>query len=445
MSRVLVVAPEAVGGRMAGPAIRSWELSATLAGANRVTLAAPAPLPPAGPAGVSVVEARASILASLAGRVEVVLAQPSAYARFPALRAGPACRVVDLYDPSVIEDLEIHRDLRAAEQVDRQHQDLAELRTALALGDYFVCASEVQRALWLGFLTTAGRVNAANYRRDRTLRSLIDLCPFGVPATQPPAGSGILRRHFPEIDAGDLVAVWAGGIWNWFDPLTLLRGVALAVRDLPRLRVVFLGAGHPEPGVPAMAMEAAAHDLSRQLGLTGRHVFFNDRWLPYAERGAYLRDASFAVSLHFDTVETTFAFRTRLLDHLWAGLPTIATTGDELGDAIAAAGAGLVVEPGNVEQVGAALIRLADQDLRATLAARALALREEYRWPRVAERLSAFCASPSPAPDRRARTPGTTHRASAVRGARRAWSVLRREGPVAFARRVGRTLDQRLR
>ena len=41
-----------------------------------------------------------------------------------------------------------------------------------------------------------------------------------------------------------------------------------------------------------------------------------------------------SASPHFEALETRYAFRTRLLDHFWAGLPTIATAGDTLGDLI---------------------------------------------------------------------------------------------------------------
>ncbi|MBA2476756.1 MAG: hypothetical protein H0V40_12485, partial [Actinobacteria bacterium] len=52
-------------------------------------------------------------------------------------------------------------------------------------------------------------------------------------------------------------------------------------------------------------------------------------WLPEIRRRA-IRPAV-AVSAHFDDVETRFAFRTRLLDCLWAGLPVVTTRGDALG------------------------------------------------------------------------------------------------------------------
>ena len=52
-------------------------------------------------------------------------------------------------------------------------------RAALASGDAFVCASERQRDLWLGALLALGRIDPDAYAADPSLRSLIDVVPFG--------------------------------------------------------------------------------------------------------------------------------------------------------------------------------------------------------------------------------------------------------------------------
>src|SRR6185437_13896954 len=146
-------------------------------------------------------------------------------------------------------------------------------------GDFFLCASERQRDFWLGSLASLGRVNPANYGADPTLRSLIDVVPFGVDSSPAPAPSGMLRRTFPRIGADDPVLIWGGGVYNWFDPLSLLRAVdALRAGRRPGVRLVFLGMRNPNPGIPEMRMAAATRALSDELGLTGRHVFFNEGW-----------------------------------------------------------------------------------------------------------------------------------------------------------------------
>ena len=91
-----------------------------------------------------------------------------------------------------------------------------------------------------------------------------------------------------------------------------------------------------------------AQKLSDSLGLTGRHVFFND-WVPYEERGDYLLESDLGVCTHRAHLETRFSFRTRLLDCVWAGLPVACTAGDEMGDLVGAAGMGKAILPEDVE------------------------------------------------------------------------------------------------
>src|SRR4029079_11875445 len=85
-----------------------------------------------------------------------------------------------------------------------------------------------------------------------------------------------------------------------------------------------------------MTMTTRAVRLAEELGLRDRVVFFNFGWVPYAERGRYLLEADLGVSAHFDDLETRFAFRTRLLDCFWAGLPVVTTRGDSLREVVAA-------------------------------------------------------------------------------------------------------------
>src|SRR5204863_1726396 len=105
--------------------------------------------------------------------------------------------------------------------------------------DWFLCASERQRDFWLGALAALGRVNPATYGVDPTLRSLIDVVPFGI-ADEPPVRSGPgCRGVVPGIGPDDRLVLWGGGIWNWFDPLTLLHAVAGLRGDVPNVRLVF--------------------------------------------------------------------------------------------------------------------------------------------------------------------------------------------------------------
>jgi glycosyltransferase involved in cell wall biosynthesis len=137
-----------------------------------------------------------------------------------------------------------------------------------------------------------------------------------------------------------------------------------------------------------MEMQRRALALADELGARDRSVFFNEGWAPYHERGAYFLEADAGVSAHFDDVETRFAFRTRLLDCIWAGLPIVCTRGDTLADLVEQRRLGRTVEPESVEGWVAALDAvLGDASEREAVGARAAEVRAELAWPRVVEPL----------------------------------------------------------
>lgn len=448
MSRVLVVCADRVGPEMAGPGIRAFELASVLAREHQVTLLAVGGARMAHPRvrmadGPSLPDEAAE---ALARGHDVAVVQGAALRRYPLLAslAGLAL-VVDLYDPFLFEILVLHRGAGLEEQ-GRYHADnLRVITDQLAAGDFFLCASERQRDYWLGMLAAAGRLNPRTFAADPDFRNLIDVVPFGVPESSPGDGPGALKGKGKGIRPEDVVLLWGGGIWNWLDPLTVIRAVGEISKIQPAVKLFFLGTRHPNPVVGPMRMTADAIRLSQDLGLYGTRVFFNQGWVPYAERAAYLRDTDVGVTAHLPSVETRYGFRTRVLDYLWAGLPVIATEGDELAELVRAAGIGRVVGYGDVAGWASAIAELVtDQAGRLECAKRAREVSEQFRWTRVAEPLIRFCREPRRAADRPASpTPFGPVAASAASGPgvsrsrlHRARIVYRREGALGLVRRV---------
>ena len=158
---------------------------------------------------------------------------------------------------------------------------------------------------------------------------------------------------------------------------------------------------HPNPEVPEMDIGAQTRALSERLGLTDRHVFFNETWVPYAERQNWLLDADCGVTTHYEHVETTFAFRTRVLDYLWTGLPIVTTDGDSFADLVRAEGLGVVVPAEDPDALADALEKvLYDNEFAAAARERIAVVRERFTWETVLAPLVSFCRNPSPAADR---------------------------------------------
>ncbi len=453
--RILVATKDVIAPRMAGPAIRAWQIAVALSAEHDVELVTTAACDARDDRFVvrSVTEAD---LVELERWCDVVVFQGNVLHESPALSATEKVVVADVYDPVHLEQLEQARD---GGEESRRHivsATTAILNRALLRADFLLCASEKQRDFWLGQLAGLGRVNTATYDADPTLRALIDVAPFGVEEQPPASTSRALKGVVPGIGVDDVVLLWGGGVYNWFDPLTLIRAVAEVHRAEPRTRLYFLGMSHPNPDVPRMRMAADAVALSDRLGLTDRVVFFNTGWVPYESRADYLLDADIGVSTHLDHVETAFSFRTRILDYLWAGLPVVTTAGDSLADVVVASGAGVTVPPGDVEALVQTLTDLVrDRAELARLGAAARAAAERYRWADVLAPLVAFCRDPHRAPDlvdrqlaaglAPDRIPVPANSTSMRGDVALAAAYLRQGGPGLLARRIGTRVTRLIR
>ena len=397
--RVLVVTSDHVGKRMAGPGIRALHLARELAiRGHAVTLAAPdsidVPIDGVVLHRLDFRDARATI--ALARRHDAVVAQWLAPAAMVSLARSSTRVIYDLYDPVLNEVLasvgERAHESRDDLQLERHRLTL---ETALLGGDAFICASERQRDLWLGALAALHRLDHNEHLRDPTFRHLIDVVPFGVESDQPRVGEPALRNVLPGVDDRSRIIVWGGGIWNWLDPLTVIRSVHELSRTRDNVRLVFMGLERPNVGSAETTMGERAVDLSRELGLYGRSVFFNPTWVAYEERGSWLAEADIGVSAHFDTLEARFAFRTRLLDYLWAGLPIATTSGDVFSELIERERLGVAIPPQDVEGWVAALSTLLDDDrARSAMRDRIATVRERFEWSRVVEPLVRLLAEP---------------------------------------------------
>ena len=401
-SGVVLVTPEPVAERMAGPAIRALELARALARDGRsgpVSLVSLAAVDRQDPQVTVLAAADRARLRRLVAGAAVVVVQGDVLGLHPWLADEPVPIVVDAYDPYHLEQLEQARPLGEARRRAVVRDCVRSLNTQLARADLVLCASPRQRALWLGHLAALGRVNPLTYDAAPDLSRLVAVVPFGVSDTPAPARDrAVLRQAFPALEDDDVVLLWGGGIYEWFDPEVLVRAVARVLPAQPRVRLVFLGTRHPVPGVRTAT--SAAREAAAETGVLDRAVFFHDGWVPYDERGRWLAAADVGVSTHKDHVETEFSFRTRLLDYLWASLPIVATSGDSLASLIETSGIGLTVPPGDVDALEDALFRLLDDDaLNASCRTAIERVVPRYRWSTVLEPLLEFCRTPSRAAD----------------------------------------------
>lgn len=399
-SRILVVTGEPLANKMAGPGIRAWEMARRLSVEHVVKLCSTASVSERSSSAFEVVYGDENALRALTEWADVIVFQGFLLESAPWLRDSDKIIVADIYDPMHLEQLEQARD-QGPKGRKRAIADVTDvLNRQLSRADKFLCASEKQRQFWLGSLAACGRINANNLAPDQRPEDLVSICPFGLDERPPVQTEHAIRGRVPGIGMNDKVIIWGGGVYNWFDPLSLIRAVDILSKKHSDVRLYFLGMKHPNPGVPAMRVARETIALSAELGLTDRFVFFNHDWVPYEERQNYLLDADLGVSTHFEHIETQFSFRTRILDYLWANLPIVATRGDSFGNVLDSEGIGISVEPRDVDGLALAIESLLYDDERQEQCKKNLErFAVQFRWNNALAPLLEFCRQPRRAGD----------------------------------------------
>lgn len=419
--KILVITGDGIGKKMAGPGMRAWKIAEALSAENEVRLV------------TWNVAARTSDKFAVE-RVrlqnehemkeherwaDVIIFQGHALYHYRTLQRSTKIMVADLYDPMHLEQLEQGREFGITKWTNQVADATDALNQQLLRGDFFLCASERQRMFWLGQLAGVGRLNPYNYLADENLQSLIAVAPFGMDSIPPAHTRPAIRGVVPGIGENDKVVLWGGGIYNWFDTFTLVRAIAQVAEKHPDIRLFFLGTAHPNPDVPEMEIVSKTRFLADELGVGGRNVFFNDSWVELDDRQNYLLEADAGVSTHYAHIETTFSFRTRILDYMWADLPIVTTQGDSFGDLVGEQGMGISVPERDVDALARALEKVLYNEKFAAKSRAAVArVREDFTWERALQPLIEFCRDPHPAADRALEMPSVLTNSKGVKSRR---------------------------
>jgi glycosyltransferase involved in cell wall biosynthesis len=407
---------------MAGPAIRCLELAKQLKSEfevsvfspNRSDLAVDDPVL----SGLTLHSGLSkSALYSLAEKFDLLFIQANVLKTYPKLAKLNKYLVVDLYDPYLLAILAQFDP--SSHSIGASYNMMHKvLEKHMSLLDFGICASERQRDYWLGRFCQLGRLDPQMYAFDSSFRKLIDVVPFGLSAEFPKQKTqkGPIKGVVPGINSDDFLLIWGGGIWQWFDPCTVIEAVFQAAKKNPKVKLFFMGMQSPNPQVPMMGMAKKAYQLAGDLKILDKHVFFSKQWIAYDQRISYLQDADLAVSAHFDLIETRFSFRTRMLDYLYVALPTLSTGGDHLSQMIEKYGAGLSLDYLSVQAWSEAILDLsADKSKLMQMSEGARLLSREFTWQNAAKPLIEYCRSPYKSPGfKQVQSPSLVQRAQAV-------------------------------
>jgi GT2 family glycosyltransferase len=393
--RLLIISSEVLSREMAGPAIRVWNFARVLSEHMEVTLAAPNK--------TGLAEQDFSIrsfaddgqLRELIKDNDIILCGGMIFAKYQSIKDSGKYLIIDIYDPYNLATLAEYEDEPITKQLEVFRSIYNIFNEQFYYGDFFICASERQRDFWLGMLAALNRVNPYSYKQDPSLRKMIDTVPFGLPENKPLHTRDVLRGKVQGIDKEDIIIIWGGGIYNWFDPATLIKAMDLVRQKRKDIKLFFMGVKHPNPEVRGFDAADKAVALAKKLGLSGENVFFNFGWVDYEERQNYLLESDIGIITHPMHIETRFSFRTRILDYLWTGLPIISTKGDSLSDMIDKQGLGLTVIEDSPAELADAILRLAgDKEYYQKCVRNINAVSREYSWDKVCRPIIAFCKDP---------------------------------------------------
>jgi glycosyltransferase involved in cell wall biosynthesis len=383
LKTIAILAPEPIRPRMAGMGIRALELARALAGEFEVRLLvgndAAEAREVAGPLEVVAVKEGALAGAALGAQAAVV----SGHAANWWFHQVPDLPVTaDLYDPFPVENLHYARALGE----ETAAHDRRSLALALARADFFLCACPEQRLFYAGALFEAGRIGAHNFPEDPTLARLLAVVPFGAPGEPARGDRAAGRRAAGVPEAGPLVLF--GGVYDWYDPELLLAAWPEILRGQPGARLLFFESPNRET-TPQRVFDRA-RIRSREIDPDGRSVVFSP-WLPYFARADLYAAADLLVSISAEGLETELAYRTRLLDAAWGGVPSVSVGGGTLARDLARAGAAFECgrDPAQLSQRVVAL--LSDAALRKGAGDAARAFAAARSWKAVAAPLAEWC------------------------------------------------------
>jgi len=350
--KISIISYDVIGKNMAGPGIRFYEFARVLSNYLDVTLLTPnkTDIDTEGFRARQYKENSYRSLQRYIKNSDMILIQGHILYYFPFLKNFKGRIIVDLYNPFNLESLEMFKDNEMTERIRIDKSNLNILKLQLTIGDFFICASEKQRDYWIGMLNAMGRINPYSYDSDSTLRSLIDIVPFGIQSKPPVHPNLSIKDVVPYIKEEDKIILWGGGIWNWLDPITAIKAIWEITRSRKDIKLVFMGIKHPDPKLPEMKKCIEAIKLSKELDLFEKNVFFNE-WTPYNLRETFLLDSDVGLSIHQERIETEFSYRTRVIDYIWARLPVITTEGDSIAKMVKTENIGEVVKYENTHQL----------------------------------------------------------------------------------------------
>lgn len=210
--------------------------------------------------------------------------------------------------------------------------------------------------------------------------SKVVLAPMGAKTDPFPQGS---ENPYPSSIQNRPIFLWGGGIWQWFDVETVLKAM-VRLQSSTTSPVLFFISGRNEATKDYDAALESAIATSKELGLLGKSVFFNEQRVSSSQLAPWLEHCTAGIMGSPNSFETMLSWRTRYLDLIWAGKPLVTCGHDPFAEIMVQGGAALVSPSGDSLHLAAAIEAFSIRDSRyqeACAASRKIA--ERHTWPQT--------------------------------------------------------------
>ncbi|WP_029192310.1 glycosyltransferase family 4 protein [Paenibacillus harenae] len=376
--KVLIISPVSIIENMAGPSIRYYNFYLELCKEHEVII-----LLPSSSKNTIINSEKLSnkTIKKWSNWCDVIITQGLTIFNYPIIKKTKKPLVIDLYDPFILENLEIRKDNVLGNT--QYELDLHILKTQLFLGDYFICSNPRQLHYWAGSLSILGVINPTNYLNSPKLTDWIDLVPFGIPNTEPIQNFHGIRNSSTNISKDDFVVVWGGGVWEWLDISIVIEAFAIIKNQDLRIKMYIMGGRNNNK----------LHQLIQKYEVQESVIL--GEWIAYEKRQNYLIDADLGIIAHYNNWETEFSHRTRVLDYIWCNVPVISTGGDYITELIEKEGFGLSYGSQKSDILAELLLKLnKNRDVLKEMKRNQNKIIDNLRWVKVIQPLNQFCKAP---------------------------------------------------
>ncbi len=386
MKNILIISHDKVGTQMAGPGIRYHYMSEVLSEHFNVTLGffGPENVPDdAFRHSYDVQHIDVHHFEEAFSKADAVIALWLSDAQIDYCNSHQKLVIFDIYAPVPVENLAV--DVFSGKQVGdandfRAMSEINDYRKFLENGDAFLYSNRRQLDYWLGFAFGAGQVSPTTFVQRNVFEQFIPAAMGVDTTTSLKPGKPLYKGVLKGVAKDDIVMIWNGGIYDWYDGVTLVEAMQLVWKKNPRIKLIFPGTAHPTAGMRKWHETTATIERAQELKLIGKNIFFFESWIPYHERINFLTEADIGIYTHKMSIETEFSHRTRVLDHILAALPTIATRGDYFADLTEQHGLGTTVPPYNPKALADAIVEQSKPANLAQARKHMQALRPQYDW-----------------------------------------------------------------